>query len=242
LTEKGWDTICNHSSRLRILVTNDDGWDAPGLAALKTLAGRFGDVFVVAPRDPHSYAGHRVTTDGPLVLAETGPREYTLTGTPADCVRLAVTTLFPEIDWVLSGINRGGNLGADLFTSGTVAAVREAALLGRPGIAISQYIRRGAPLDWGQSAEMAHPVMEQLLAERCPPKGYWNVNLPHVEVGESPAVIRCDPDNEPLDIRFRKDGDHYRYDGNYASRRRTPGRDTELCFGGSITVSCLRLD
>jgi len=226
---------------LRILVTNDDGWDAPGLAALKTLAGRFGDVFVVAPRDPHSYAGHRVTTDCPLVLAETGPQQFSLTGTPADCVRLTVTTLFPEIDWVLSGINRGGNLGADLYTSGTVAAVREGALLGRPGVAISQYIRRGVALDWGQSVEMALPVMEQLFAEGCPYKGYWNVNLPHLDAGESAAVIRCDPDNEPLDIRFRKDGDGYHYDGNYRSRRRTEGRDTEQCFGGSITVSCLLL-
>jgi 5'-nucleotidase len=106
----------------RILVTNDDGWDAPGLAALKTLAARLGRVQLIAPREPHSYAGHRVTTDCPLVLAETGPEEFSLTGTPADCVRLGLTTLFPDIDWVLSGINRGGNLGADIFTSGTVAA------------------------------------------------------------------------------------------------------------------------
>jgi len=148
---------------VRILVTNDDGWDAPGLAALKTLAGRFGEVVVLAPRDPHSYAGHRVTTDCPLVLAETGPQAFTLTGTPADCVRLAVSTLFPDIDWVFSGINRGGNLGADLFTSGTVAAVREGALLNRPGIAVSQYIRKGLALDWERSCELARPVIAQLL-------------------------------------------------------------------------------
>jgi len=225
----------------RILVTNDDGWDAPGLAALKTLARRLGRVQVIAPREPHSYAGHRVTTDCPLVLAETGPGEFTLTGTPADCVRLGLSTLFPDIDWVLSGINRGGNLGADIFTSGTVAAVREAALLGRPGIAISQYIRKGVPLDWEQSIELALPVIQELIAEGCPPKGFWNLNLPHLDAGESAAVIRCDPDNEPLDIRFRKDGDCYLYDGSYRMRRRTQGRDTEQCFGGSITVSCLLL-
>ena len=196
---------------------------------------------MLAPREPHSYAGHRVTTDCPLILAETGSQEFTLTGTPADCVRLGVTTLFPDIDWVFSGINRGGNLGADLFTSGTVAAVREAALLGRPGIAVSQYIRKGVALDWNRSVELAQPVIAQLIAEGCPSKGYWNLNLPHVGAGENPAVIRCDPDNEPLDIRFRKDGDCFHYDGNYVSRRRTPGRDTELCFGGSITVSCLLL-
>jgi len=227
--------------RPKILVTNDDGWDAPGLAALKTLAGRFGEVFVLAPRDPHSYAGHRVTTDCPLALAETGSHQFTLTGTPADCVRVALTKLFPEVDWVLAGINRGGNLGADLYTSGTVAAVREAALIGRPGIAVSQYIRKGVALDWERSGELARPVIEQLIAEGCPPKGYWNVNLPHIPAGETPAVIRCDPDNEPLDVRFRQDGDCFHYDGNYASRRRTPGRDVEQCFGGSITVSCVLL-
>jgi 5'-nucleotidase len=227
--------------RPRILVTNDDGWDAPGLAALKTLAGRFGEVFVLAPREPHSYAGHRVTTDCPLVLAETRSQENTLTGTPADCVRLGVTTLFPEIGWVLSGINRGGNLGADLYTSGTVAAVREGALLGRPGIAVSQYVRKNIALDWDRSVDLALPVIGELMAEGCPPKGYWNVNLPHVEADENPAVIRCDPDNEPLDVRFRQDGDRFHYDGSYVSRRRTAGRDVALCFGGSITVSCLRL-
>ncbi len=226
---------------MRILVTNDDGWDAPGLAALKALARRFGEVYVLAPRDPHSYAGHRVTTDCPLVLAETGSQEFTLTGTPADCVRLAVTTLFPDIDWVLSGINRGGNLGADLFTSGTVAAVREAALLGRPGIAVSQYIRKGVALDWERSGELALPVIEQLIAEGCPPKGYWNLNLPHLEGGESAAIVRCDPDNEPLDVRFLQEGDSFHYAGSYVSRRRTPGRDVEQCFGGSITVSRLLL-
>ena len=228
-------------TRSRILVTNDDGWDAPGLDALKTLARRLGEVRVVAPRDPHSYAGHRVTTDCPLVLAETGPEEFTLTGTPADCVRLGLSTLFPDSDWVLSGINRGGNLGADIFTSGTVAAVREAALLGRPGIAISQYIRKGVPLDWDRSVALALPVIQELIAEGCPPKGFWNLNLPHLDAGETAAVIRCDPDNEPLDIRFRKEGDSFHYDGSYRSRRRTPGRDTEQCFGGSITVSCLLL-
>jgi len=226
---------------VRILLTNDDGWDAPGLAALKKLARRFGEVLVLAPREPHSYAGHRVTTDCPLVLAETGSQEFTLTGTPADCVRLAVTTLFRDIDWVFSGINRGGNLGADLFTSGTVAAVREAALLGRPGIAVSQYVRKGMALDWERSSELALPVIEQLIAEGCPPKGYWNVNLPHVEAGENPAVIRCDPDDEPLDVHFRREGDCFHYDGSYASRRRTAGKDVERCFGGSITVSRLLL-
>src|SRR5579863_10562732 len=161
---------------LRILVTNDDGWDAPGLAILKSLAAELGDVYVLAPRDPHSYTGHRVTEDSSLLLAETAPHEFTLAGTPADCVRVALTAVFQDIDWVFSGINRGGNLGSDLFTSGTVAAAREAAFLGKPAIAISQYIRRGQVPDWKRSRDLTLPVLEQLLARPlAPTKEYWNV-------------------------------------------------------------------
>lgn len=226
---------------MHILVTNDDGWDAPGLAALKTLAAQIGEVYVLAPREPHSYAGHRVTTERSLVLTETGVREFALSGTPADCVRVAVTALFPEIDWVLAGINRGGNLGADLFTSGTVAAAREAALLGRPAIAVSQYLRAGMPVEWDWSRTLAQPVIEQLIAEQCPEKCYWNVNLPHTKMGTVVEVARCDPDDQPLDVRFHRQGEEFQYTGVYGSRRRTPGRDVDRCFEGSITVSRLRL-
>jgi 5'-nucleotidase len=227
--------------RPRILVTNDDGWDAPGLAALKSLAAEFGDVRVLAPTEPHSYAGHRVTTDAHLLLTETGPNEFHMTGTPADCVRVALTELFPDTGWVLAGINHGGNLGADIFTSGTVAAAREAALLGRPAIAVSQYIRRGVPLDWEHSRELARPVLERLMCEGCTAKGYWNVNLPHLNDGEAAPVVMCEPDNEPLDVRYHREGQRIRYAGSYPARPRTPGRDVDQCFAGAITISQLRL-
>jgi len=225
----------------RILVTNDDGWDAPGLAALKSLAAEFGEVYTLAPLEPHSYAGHRVTTQAPLTLAETAPREFTLSGTPADCVRVALTSLFDNIDWVLAGINHGGNLGADLFTSATVAAAREAAYLGKPAIAISQYIKRGLALDWSRSCELARPVVAQLLAEGCSAKSYCNVNLPHTVNGDATPVMVCDPDNQPLDVRFHREGAVLRYGGSYVGRPRTPGRDVDLCFEGAITVSHLQL-
>ncbi len=227
--------------RLRILVTNDDGWDSPGIDALRELAAELGEVHVLAPEAPHSYAGHRVTTDAALRLVERAPRQFTLTGTPADCVRVALTELFPDIDWVLSGINRGGNLGADIFTSGTVAAVREAALLGKPGIAISQYIRRDLILDWSRSRELARPIIDCLIQEGCPPKGFWNVNLPHLDNGDVPGVVRCEPDNQPLDVKYRREGNEIRYAGTYTSRPRTAGRDVDQCFAGAITVSKLHI-
>lgn len=227
--------------RPRILLTNDDGWDAPGLAALKQLASELGEVIVLAPRDPHSYAGHRVTTDAALELVETGPNQMTLSGTPADCVRVALTHVFPDVDWVLAGINRGGNLGADLWTSGTVAAAREAALLGRPAIAVSQYIRRDLVLDWERSRAMALPVVQELLDRGCEGRGYWNVNLPHLEPGWNPQVIECEPDNQPLDVRFRTQDGRIHYAGSYPQRPRSPGRDVEQCFSGHITISRLHL-
>lgn len=228
-------------ARLQILVTNDDGWDAPGLAALKALAAQFGDVHVVAPRDPHSYAGHRVTTDAPLVLSSTAPAEYHLSGTPADCVRVALTAMPVSFDWVLSGINRGGNLGVDIYSSGTVAAAREAAFLGKPSIAISQYIRRTLPLDWSESARLAAPSIERLLRQTRQAKEYWNINLPHLEPGAAAPELECVPDDEPLDVQFRREGDQLAFSGSYIARPRTAGRDVELCFGGAVTISRLRV-
>ncbi len=226
---------------MRLLLTNDDGWDAPGLAALADVARRFGEVTIVAPRDPHSYAGHRVTTDQPLHLTPTGDRCYHLSGTPADCVRLAIRGLGINPDWVLAGINRGGNLGADIHISGTVAAAREAALLGVASIAVSQYVRRDLSLDWAHAAELAHAAIAQLLNGALPPKEFWNVNLPHLPPNTGAETVHCDPDNEPLDVRFRCDEGSWRYSGTYAARPRTPGRDVDHCFGGAITVSRLIL-
>lgn len=221
-------------------MTNDDGWDAPGLAALKSVASQWGEVYVVAPRDPHSYAGHRVTTDRPLELIETGPREYHLSGTPADCVRVALTALLPGVDWVLSGINRGGNLGADIYSSGTVAAAREAAFLGVRALAVSQYMRRGVDLRWENAAALAGRVISEVLQEPAAAKEYWNINLPHLEEGEEAAIAECVPDNEPLDVQFLREGDVFRYSGAYAARPRTAGRDVDRCLGGAVTISRLR--
>ncbi len=196
---------------------------------------------MLAPKEPHSYAGHRVTTDCALLLTETAPHQYSLSGTPADCVRVAVTELFPQIDWVLAGINRGGNLGADLFISGTVAAAREGALLGKPAIAISQFIKRGLTLDWAKSSSEALPVLRKLIAHGSAPGVYWNVNLPHLAGEEMAGVVECEPDNLPLDVRYRREGDALHYAGSYPNRPRTAGRDVDLCFGGAITVSRLSL-
>src|SRR5437899_2952958 len=104
---------------MRLLLTNDDGLHAPGLAALEEAAAGLGELFVVAPSDAFSGCGHRVTTDGPLRVRQLGPHRFAVDGTPADCVRLALHGLVPTPDRVLSGVNAGGNLGADVHHSGT---------------------------------------------------------------------------------------------------------------------------
>src|SRR5262245_34502298 len=112
------------------LLTNDDGYDAPGLAALAEAADLFAPSATVAPLSNWSVCAHRVTTDKPLRIEHRGEQSWAIDGTPADCVRLAMVKLAPAFDWCLSGLNHGGNLGADVYHSGTVAAVREAVLHG----------------------------------------------------------------------------------------------------------------
>src|SRR5262245_38460098 len=110
---------------MKLLLTNDDGIDAPGIQALVQAAQALGEPVVVAPMQAHSGCSHRVTTEEPIRVQQRSPSSYAVEGTPADCVRLALHSIAPETTWVLSGINAGGNLGADVHISGTVAAVRE---------------------------------------------------------------------------------------------------------------------
>jgi len=225
---------------VRILVTNDDGFDAQGLAALLSAAGDFGEVALLAPSSQQSYVGHRVSTVTPLRLTELAPGQFHLDGTPADCVRVALRGLDQSFDWVLSGINHGGNLGADLYTSGTVAAAREAALLGVPAIAISQFHRRPHPDDWPTSVALAKRAIQQILAAPPRPGTYWNVNLPHpVADPQAVLLIDCDIDPGPLDVAFTRQGEHFLYSGRYLARAATPGLDVENCFAGAITITRL---
>lgn len=225
---------------MRILVTNDDGYEAPGIEALARIAAGLGEVVVVAPAVEQSYAGHRVTAHDVLRPVEYAPGRFHLNGTPADCVRIALTALRLDVDVILSGINRGGNLGADLYTSGTVAAAREAAFLGKPAIAISQYVRAETPLVWSETEAVAARGVSALLAQGVAESGvYWNVNLPHP--GPETGIRHCEPDAHPLDVRFEEVDGGYRFAGRYAARRRAEGRDVAECFAGYITVSRLRL-
>jgi 5'-nucleotidase len=225
-----------------LLLTNDDGIGAPGLEALRIAAADFGRVRVVAPCASVSGCGHCVTTHGPIAVTSTDSDRLAVAGTPADCVRLALHHLVPDFSWVLSGINAGGNLGTDIHHSGTVAAVREAVIHGRPGIALSHYIARGRTIDWSVAASRAARVLGELLVRPWEPGTFWNVNLPHPEPGAAePEVVFCPLDPSPLPLRYRVEDDMAQYCGVYQERARRPACDVDVCFRGQIAVTLIRL-
>jgi 5'-nucleotidase len=227
---------------MRLLLTNDDGIDAPGLQALQQAARPLGELLVVAPAEAHSGCSHRVTTDRPFRVSARRAAGYAVAGTPADCVRVGLHRLAPDADSVLAGINAGGNLGADVWHSGTVAAVREAVLHGRPGVAVSQYRRKGVELDWPRAASWLTPLLRDLLGRTWKPGTFWNVNLPHLDPGgPDPEVVFCRLDPSPLPLSFREEGELLHYNGNYHGRGRVPGADVDVCFSGCIAVTQIAL-
>jgi 5'-nucleotidase len=228
---------------MKFLLTNDDGIDAPGLHALKEAAESLGQVAIVAPVEAYSGCSHTVTTDRPILVELRGNGRSAVDGTPADCVRVALHRLAPDFDWVLSGINAGGNLGADVYLSGTVAAVRESVLHGRPGVAVSYYRTKDLDFDWPRAGRWVRRLLPELLAQPRSPGVFWNVNLPHLPPdAPDPEVVRCRLDPHPLPLSFREDGGgKLFYDGNYHSRRRAPGCDVDVCFNGRIAVTQLNL-
>ena len=224
---------------MQFLLTNDDGFDAAGLAALRAAAEVLGRPLVVAPARCHSGGGHQVTTHGPIRVSRRDDEFFVVEGTPADCVSVALDRVAKETEWVLAGINHGGNLGADLYMSGTAAAVREGVLHGRPGIAISHYHRKGIdPLDWPRASRWLIPILRDLTLRPWTPGTFWNVNLPHLAAGaRDPEVVFCPIDPSPLPVSYETQGELLTYNANYHERRRQAGSDIDHCFSGRIAVS-----
>ena len=225
-----------------IALTNDDGIDAPGLAALREATRNLAGCRVVAPLGPQSGCGHVVTNHRPIAVEEREGGRFSVDGTPADCVRVAIYQHGEALSWVLSGINAGGNLGADLHHSGTVAAVREAALHGVPGIAFSHYLARKRSADWDRAALWVAAILDELMNKPPGPGTFWNVNLPHPEPGgPDPEVVYCPVDPSPLPLAFREEPGGLVYCGDYQGRARVEGGDVAVCFGGRIAVSLVHV-
>lgn len=222
------------------ILTNDDGIDAPGIRALHKAVN--GKGVIVAPKEHQSGCGHQVTTTQPIYVQRRSEVEYAIAGTPADCVRIGLSHLCSDVNLVLSGINAGGNMGVDAYISGTVAAVREAAMHRIPGIAVSHYRKGRRNVDWDVAARWTTKVLTDLLTRPLEPGTFWNVNLPHLEPGDpDPEVVFCEPCTRPLPTNYRVEGDEFYYVGEYAKRDRTPGSDVDACFSGYIAVTQIRL-
>lgn len=175
------ETAAAEPSVYRILVTNDDGVDSPGLAALVEALAPLGEVTIVAPLENQSGIGHALNLRDPIfpIRREVAGRPaVALTATPATCVRLAIDQLMKDgpPDLVVSGVNRGLNFGRNAYISGTVAAAREAALQGVPAIAAS--LDRGRDLDYTAAASAAAEVAALVKEHGLPPTVFLNVNVP----------------------------------------------------------------
>jgi 5'-nucleotidase len=167
------------SSKPRILVTNDDGIHAEGLAALEASLSVIGDVYVVAPASEMSGASHSLTLSRPLRIRKIDNRHWTVDGTPTDCVTLALNMILPPAERphiCASGINHGANLGDDATYSGTVAGALEATILGVSGLAFSLVTSRD--YDFAQSAKVAAEITAKALKDGLPEGTLLNVNIP----------------------------------------------------------------
>jgi 5'-nucleotidase len=163
----------------RILITNDDGVRSEGIHALANAVRHLGEVVVVAPHVEASAIGHALTLRRPLRVEPAGERVFEVDGTPTDCVNIAITQFFKDgpPDLVLSGINKGYNLGDDVTYSGTVAGALEGALLGVPSIAVSLE-RASEAYDFGPAAAAAARVAEAVLKSGLPARTFLNINVP----------------------------------------------------------------
>ena len=162
---------------MRILVSNDDGYFAPGIAALAQALGEVADVTVVAPERDRSGASNSLTLDRPLSLRRVSNGFHYVNGTPTDCVHLAVTGMLDELpDMVVSGINHGANMGDDTLYSGTVAAATEGYLLGVPALAISLVSKAAA--DFSTAARVACELVDNLQRQPLAEPVLLNVNVP----------------------------------------------------------------
>ena len=164
---------------IRILVTNDDGVRSDGIKALADALQPLGEVTIVAPLHEASAIGHALTLRRPLRLEQFGDRTFAVDGTPTDCVNIGITTVLkgaPSL--VVSGINKGWNLGDDVTYSGTVSGAFEGALLGVPSIAVSLQYVLDLTFDFTEAARAAHAVAQSVLEKGLPSRTFLNVNVP----------------------------------------------------------------
>ncbi len=237
---------------MRILVTNDDGIDAPGLHALRQIAATMSDdVTVVAPETNQSGKGHSLSLHEPLRMREMGENAYAVRGTPTDCVIMAIRNVMVDRlpDLILSGVNRGANMAEDMTYSGTIAGAFEGTLVGIRSIALSQAFGFESKMPrWETAIEHAPKVIEKLLQLEWPAGHLMNVNFPDREPDKIEGIRitrqgRRDPGLLSIDARQDTWGEHY-YWLAYERRRSNAaaGTDLEAVYNGFISITPLAMN
>ncbi|WP_417828663.1 5'/3'-nucleotidase SurE [Thalassospira sp.] len=236
-------------SNARILIRNDDGIDAPGIKLLEQLARTFSDdVWVIAPSMEQSGAGHSLTLRRPLRIHKRDDRHFAVDGTPTDCILLGLQQVMRDSppDIVLSGINRGGNLGEDVTYSGTVAAAMEATLLNVPAVAFSQYFS-GDMINWTIAEKYLKDVLATLVTTTWPKGVLVNVNFPEYEA-DGGAVVKISkqgqrPIGDHIAERLDPRGEPYYWIGAIQSELPDDNRaDLRVIEQGNISVTPISLD
>lgn len=236
---------------MRILLSNDDGFDAPGMEVLKKIAYALSDeVIIVSPAKEQSGASRSLTLHDPLRINKISDNEYSVEGTPTDCVMMALNHLFADNkpDLVLSGVNRGGNLGEDVLYSGTVAAASEGTLLGVPSIALSQCIFDAERIFWETAEQLAPDIIRKLLKLDWGPDTLMNINFPAVPVDQVKSTVvtrqgKRDLSNLLIDARTDARGRDYFWLG-YRPSIGVPSEGTDLhaVNNGQVSVTPLNLN
>lgn len=236
----------------RILITNDDGINAPGMEVIERIAHALtDDVWVVAPETEQSGASHSLTLHSPLRLRKVSDRRYAVQGTPTDCVMMAIKQVITDRkpDLVLSGVNRGQNMAEDVTYSGTVAGAMEGTTLGVPSIALSQaYGIKLDKISWDVTEAYGPGLVEKLVKAGWPANVLININFPDVpasDVAETVVTCQGKRDESAIEILQRKDARGVPY--YWLGFRRVdsnPAADTDLAaiYGGKISVTPLHLN
>ena len=242
-------------SRPKILVTNDDGYRSHGIIALATALAQIGDVTVVAPSDDCSGVGHSISVRHPVRVSAVRDRivpTYRAAGTPADCVVLGAFDLcggMPAL--VVSGINRGANLGDDVNYSGTVAAAIEGTLVGVPSIAISLatnwFGKERTQQYWESAAGVARQVASEVLATPLPRHVFLNVNVPNVKPDALRGTRRTRQGRKAYEDRLDRRSDprgetYYWIWGSHDERHIEPGTDLAAVRDGYVSVTPMSID
>lgn len=236
---------------MRILVSNDDGVRSEGISALEEIARSMSDdVWVVAPEEEQSGAGHSLSLHTPIRMRQIDARHFAVRGTPTDCVLMAVLQIIEgkKPDLVLSGINHGMNLAEDVTYSGTIAAAMEGALLEIPSIALSTMVRRGEPIEWGAAKHYAKKIVPKLVKAGWPTGDLININFPGLPEDQVRGVKFCPQGRRKIGEKLirREDpkGEAYFWIGGPGTEPYDdlPGADYKQCLDGYVTITPLNLD